>query len=125
MIDIFRRSLRVGITTTSYPEVEQPAPPAFRGQVVLDTMRCTGEAACAAACPSQAITVEHLSPEEWVWQLHDSRCVFCGLCADACPTGAISLTNEFELAVRDPSDLITEVIFKPATTVEKKDPESA
>jgi formate hydrogenlyase subunit 6/NADH:ubiquinone oxidoreductase subunit I len=47
----------------------------------------------------------------WAWELDDARCVFCGLCVEACPTGALVMSQEFELAVRDRSDLVTLVAF--------------
>lgn len=105
-----RRHLRTSRETPSYPDRPTPAPPAYRGQVTLHTGRCDGNAACARACPSQAITVEPTA-DGWVWELDDARCVFCGLCEEACPAQAISLTSDFELAVRDPEDLVTRVIF--------------
>ncbi len=111
MLKIFRQSSRTGIVTTTYPDVAEPAPPAYRGQVLLQTNRCTGDGACARVCPSQAIRVEGKLDGGWSWELDDARCVFCGLCAEACPTGAILISNEFELAVRDRADLTTKVTF--------------
>lgn len=111
MLSIIRRSLRTGIVTTSYPAVAEPAPAAYRGQVMLRPDRCTLDAACARVCPSDAITVTADDAGNRVWELTDARCVFCGLCAEACPTAAIELSTEFELAVRDPADLVTRVAF--------------
>lgn len=113
MLDIFRRSLKTGLVTTGYPSAPEPAPAAYRGQVTLQTERCTGDAACARACPSAAITVLKTDDGGWVWELDDARCVFCGLCQEACPTQAIRLTNDFELATRETADLITQVTFTP------------
>jgi formate hydrogenlyase subunit 6/NADH:ubiquinone oxidoreductase subunit I len=113
MLRIFRQSSRTGIVTTTYPDVAEPAPPAYRGQVLLQTNRCIGDGACARICPSRAIHVhvEVKLDEAWSWELDDARCVFCGLCAEACPTEAILISNEFELAVRDRADLTTKVSF--------------
>jgi formate hydrogenlyase subunit 6/NADH:ubiquinone oxidoreductase subunit I len=110
MLTIFRRSLRTGLVTTAYPDVPEAAPPAYQGQVMLDTARCTGDGACARVCPSAAIVVQP-TVDGWVWELDDARCVFCGLCAEACPAGALSMSNEFELAVRDRAELVTRVTF--------------
>jgi formate hydrogenlyase subunit 6/NADH:ubiquinone oxidoreductase subunit I len=99
-----------GIVTTNYPEVAEPAPEAFRGQVLLDSSRCTGDGACARVCPSNAIGVTE-SADGWVWTLDDARCVFCGLCEEVCPEQAISISNEFELATRSKVDLVTTVTF--------------
>jgi formate hydrogenlyase subunit 6/NADH:ubiquinone oxidoreductase subunit I len=110
MLSIFRHALKRGIVTTSYPEVEEPAPDAFRGQVMLDSGRCTGDGACARVCPSNAIVVAERE-DGWVWTLDDARCVFCGLCQEVCPEQAIVISNEFELATRARDDLVTTVTF--------------
>jgi formate hydrogenlyase subunit 6/NADH:ubiquinone oxidoreductase subunit I len=99
--------------TTGYPAVAEPAPPAYRGQVMLRPDRCNGDGACARVCPSGAIVVEGSNGGGWRWELDDASCVFCGLCAEVCPTRAIELSNEFELAVRDSADLVTRVTFVP------------
>ena len=110
MLRLLQRSLRGGVVTGAYPDAPEAAPPAFRGQVLLRTDRCTGDGACARVCPSGAITVVR-TESGWTWELTDARCVFCGLCQDACPTRAIELSNEYELSVRDASDLLTRVSF--------------
>jgi hydrogenase-4 component H len=110
MLKLFQRSLRSGIVTRLYPDAPEPAPPAYRGQVTLDVERCRGDGACARVCPSGAISVAR-DGDGWVWELTDARCVFCGLCQDVCPSQAIVLSNDFELAVRDPGDLTTRVAF--------------
>ena len=110
MLRVFKQRLVTGSATQPYPFQPEPAPDGFRGQVTLDTARCTGDAACMRVCPSDAIVVERTA-DGWVWNLTDARCVFCGLCEEACPTDAIALTNEFELAVRDARDLETRVEF--------------
>ncbi len=110
MVSVFRRSLKTGIVTKRYPAEPEPAPDAFRGQVQLDTDRCTGDGACARVCPATAISVQ--SDElGWVWSLTDARCVFCGLCEGVCESGAIRLSNEFELATLSALDLTTTVRF--------------
>ena len=114
MMGLFRRSLGGGVVTGAYPDVPEPAPPAYRGQVTLSVERCTGDGACARVCPSGAIAVTR-EDEGWLWELTDARCVFCGLCQDACPSQAIVLSGEFELAVRKLDDLTTRVRFASAT----------
>lgn len=110
MLSIFRHALKRGIVTTSYPAVPESAPEAFRGQVLLDSGRCTGDGACARVCPSNAIVVAE-SEAGWTWTLDDARCVFCGLCQEVCPEQAILISNEFELATRTSDDLVTTVMF--------------
>ena len=110
-MNVFRRGARIGVVTTTYPDVPEPAPSAFRGQIQLRTDRCIGDGACAGVCPSEAIAVIRTPDEGWTWELDDARCVFCGLCADICPTGAILVSNEFELSVRLRTDLVTRATF--------------
>jgi formate hydrogenlyase subunit 6/NADH:ubiquinone oxidoreductase subunit I len=110
VLNIFRRSYKTGIVTKTYPENPEPAPPAYRGQVLLHPKRCTGNGDCAKVCPSSAITVER-THSGWVWKLNDARCVFCGLCAEACKSSAVELSTDYELAVKEPADLVTRVEF--------------
>jgi hydrogenase-4 component H len=111
-VNVLRRVVGgAGVVTTSYPDVAEPAPLAYRGQVLLRTDLCTGEGACARVCPSAAIVVEGTLDDGWSWELDDGRCVFCGLCAEVCPTQAILLSNEFELSVRDRADLVVRATF--------------
>lgn len=110
MLRLLKRSVQGGVATRAYPDAAEAAPVAYRGQVMLRTERCTGDGACARACPSEAIAVVRAG-SGWTWELTDARCVFCGLCQEACPTAAIELSNEFELSVRDASDLSMRVTF--------------
>lgn len=112
MVNLIRRGVRSSVVTTTYPAVPEPAPPAFRGQVLLRTELCTGDGACARVCPSEAIIVTGKPDGGWTWQLDDARCIFCGLCAEVCPTSAILMSNEFELSVRNRDDLVTRARFE-------------
>jgi NADH-quinone oxidoreductase subunit I len=81
--------------------------------------KCVGCELCAWACPADAIYVEgaentedeRFSPGERygrVYQINYLRCILCGLCIEACPTRALTMTNEYELADDNRSDLIYE-----------------
>jgi hydrogenase-4 component H len=111
VVSALRRALQTGSVTTTYPDVAEPASPAYRGQVQLLADRCIGDGACARVCPSEAIAVTATPDAGWTWELDDARCVFCGLCAESCPTTAILLSNEFELSVRDRGDLVARATF--------------
>jgi hydrogenase-4 component H len=111
MLNAIRRGASGSIVTTRYPAEDEPAPPAFRGQILLHTDRCVGDGACARVCPSDAIVVTGTPEAGWCWELDDARCVFCGLCAEACPTDAILISQEFELSVRDRAALRARVRF--------------
>jgi Ni,Fe-hydrogenase III small subunit/NAD-dependent dihydropyrimidine dehydrogenase PreA subunit len=107
-VNIFRKSIATGLVTTGYPTTPEPAPPAFRGRPTLNPVRCTGEGRCAEVCPSQCIGI---TPDPAgggrVWTLDLAPCLFCGLCAEVCPSDAITMSGDYELAVRDRHDLIT------------------
>src|SRR5258708_33239301 len=96
--------------TISYPEVQKPIAPVWRGQHVLKrddngAERCTACGLCAVACPAEAIVMtaaervkgeEHLYREEKyasTYEINMLRCIFCGLCEEACPKEAIFLTD--------------------------------
>jgi len=98
----------------------------FRGEVILthdekNEHRCTGCSACEIACPNG--TIEIISKREEMpdgkkkkiidkFVYHLSMCTFCNLCILSCPTDAIVMSNDFEHAVTDRSQL-TKVLNKP------------
>jgi hydrogenase-4 component H len=126
-VNVIRRGSRVGVVTSTYPAFPEPAPPAYRGQVLLRTDRCIGDGACARVCPSEAIIVTGDPEAGWTWRLDDARCVFCGLCATACPTTAIVISNEFELSVRIREDLVARARFaaRPSSSLREMNEESS
>lgn len=111
-MNLFSKSLKTGLVTEGDPAVPAAPPSAFRGRPALAMDRCTGEAACAAVCPSQCLTVTTDSASGGrAWRLDLACCLFCGLCADACPTSAITMTGDYALAARDRRDLVTRIVF--------------
>lgn len=97
--------------TISYPEVQRPVSPVFRGLHVLKRdeegrERCTACGLCAVSCPAEAISMiseerkkgeEHLYREEKyaaVYEINMLRCIFCGFCEEACPKQAIYLQSD-------------------------------
>ncbi len=118
------------IITQQYPENRETLKmfDMFRGEVVLthnedNEHMCTGCSACEVVCPNG--TIEIISKriempdgkkkkviDKFVYHL--SMCTFCNLCILSCPTDAIKMSQDFEHAVFDRSQL-TKVLNKPGS----------
>jgi NADH-quinone oxidoreductase subunit I len=53
-----------------------------------------------------------------VYQIHKTRCIFCGYCEEACPVGAIFMGKDYELAVYSKDDFVWDKqdLLVPAST---------
>jgi NADH-quinone oxidoreductase subunit I len=67
------------------------------------------------ACPADAIYLEPAENDGSVqagpryakiYQIHKTRCIFCGFCEEACPVSAIFMGKDYELAVYSNKDFI-------------------
>jgi Ni,Fe-hydrogenase III small subunit/formate hydrogenlyase subunit 6/NADH:ubiquinone oxidoreductase subunit I len=105
VLDLFRQRLLRGLATNDYPGVVEPTPPAFRGMPRLREDRCCQEAACAAVCPANSITVLPLATGGWSWTLDRASCIGCGRCIEVCPHDALEAESVFELAARSREEL--------------------
>ncbi|MCL4541019.1 MAG: NADH:ubiquinone oxidoreductase [Chloroflexi bacterium] len=106
------RGLRTGVLTTSYPARPAAMPDGYRGrprisQALLDEQMIVS---LIAVCPTGAFL---RSPHGL--QLDLGRCVQCGLCAAIAPA-AVTMTPDFELAVRQRLDLVLEASEQPQET---------
>jgi formate hydrogenlyase subunit 6/NADH:ubiquinone oxidoreductase subunit I len=106
MLGWILQGLRTGIVTTRYPREPEPQPDGMRNRLIVDASRChpASHGECAAACPTSAVTADAVQ-----LRLDLARCIQCGRCVAVCPTGALSFTGEYEVAVLDRKDLITEI----------------
>ena len=69
----------------------------FDGSNSAEYCRQCQDAACAAACPVQAISIDE---QLRCWRVDDTLCVGCGECVDACPYHAIHLDAVTDVAAK-------------------------
>lgn len=113
MLKLIREVLKVGNATLPYPfePIEQMS--GFRGKPKHDPEKCIACAACAIACPPNALSMTtDLNQGFQTWTLFMGRCIYCGRCEEVCPTGAITLSPDFELAVMNKQDLYERADYK-------------
>ncbi len=110
---LFREVWKTGEATVPYPFVPAEVSPGFRGKPEHDHRLCIACAACAIACPPNALTLTTDMDQGIItWSIFYGRCIFCGRCEEVCPTGAIQLSPDFELAVMNKADLIEEADYE-------------
>ncbi len=97
-------------TTEEYPDrlsarTAEDLPGKSRGMLYNDIQKCSGCRFCSDVCPVDCIYIEtEQGPEKntsWVavFDIDNSRCVFCGLCVEACPTKSLQHTRQYEGSV--------------------------
>jgi hydrogenase-4 component H len=112
MLKLLKEIFRTGEATHKYPFAPIEVAKDFRGKPEHDAAQCIACAACAIACPANAITIEtDLAAGTRTWEIMFGRCIFCGRCEEVCPTAAIKLSPDFELAVGRKEDLIQSAVF--------------
>jgi hydrogenase-4 component H len=113
MLKLFREVLKVGNATIPYPFVAIEQMPGFRGKPHHDPQLCIACAACAIACPPNALRIDtDLDQGVQIWSLFVGRCIYCARCEEVCPTGAIVLSPDFELAVMNKADLSEQADYR-------------
>lgn len=99
MLQWLFRGLRHGIVTSAYPRNPEPAPPGFRGRVlVLD--KADAPQRLEDVCPTGAIRVR-----EGRVALDRGRCVLCGACVAAAPERFV-FVSDYETAARRRAALV-------------------
>jgi Ni,Fe-hydrogenase III small subunit/ferredoxin len=102
-LDILRFRAGYGGQTVAWPDGPARFPERFRGRPDVDPARCAaGCAACADACPTEAI----LDPGKPTMRVDLGRCLFCPACEEACPEGALRYTRDFRLSARSRAELV-------------------
>jgi hydrogenase-4 component H len=113
MLKLIKEVLKVGEATLAYPFEPVDVQPGFRGKPQHDPELCIACAACAIACPPNALSMERdIDQGIQTWTLFMGRCIYCGRCEEVCPTRAITLTPDFELAVMNKQDLYEQADYK-------------
>jgi len=124
--------------TTQYPHQRLELPERTRNRLYVNMDDCIGCDQCARACPVNCIDIETVkavgddTPGQtsqgkkkalWVtrFDIDIAKCCYCGLCVYPCPTECIWMTDVFEFAETERSDLIYNfVTLTPEEIAEKK-----
>ena len=113
VLKLLKEVLNVGEATVPYPFVPVELSPGFRGKPQHVPELCIACAACAVACPSNALTMTtNLDEGIITWSIFYGRCIYCGRCEEVCPTRAIQLSHDFELAVMNKADLYEQADYQ-------------
>lgn len=116
MLKLWKMEAKTGNATIKYPFAPLPVNDGMRGKPVHDAKVCIACAACAVACPANAIWMDVDTAQETVtWNINFGRCIFCGRCEEQCPFDAIKLSQEFELAVMTKEDLHEQAVYQLAS----------
>jgi len=107
------RALIKGPYTTKYPFKPPHISKNFRGKPEFNEKGCIGCGACTFVCPPSALSfadeIIDGEPKRRI-QLDFATCIFCGQCELNCITkDGIHLTNEFDLASFDRSELVESI----------------
>ena len=103
---IFRKPV-----TVNYPDEKVPMFPKFRGKQVMmrdeaGLEKCVACGLCAVEAAENDGTVMAGPRYAKVYQIHKTRCIFCGYCEEACPVSAIFMGKDYETAVYSNKDFI-------------------
>ena len=109
--------------TLEYPEKKKLLNEKFRGRLALkrnenNELACSGCEMCVRSCPAKgAINIVKEKDENGKMKVREfnidmSQCIFCGNCTEVCVQKNIYMTNDFELAAENKSDLYLKNVYK-------------
>src|SRR6266581_4638025 len=105
MFKILQKTLSAGIVTANYPAEPAKISDHFRGRPNFDFEKWKDARPAVEVCPTGAISLLDRGNSRKV-TVDYGLCVFCGLCAEASSDQAVRITQEFELATSDRSNLV-------------------
>ena len=111
--------------TLQYPEERWELPPAYRGFLHNDILKCTACTMCVKVCPVDCISLESVrgADKKMVLASYDiniGRCMYCGLCVEVCPPKSLKHTSGYEMASVDRGELILHFIAEDAADVKAR-----
>lgn len=106
--------------TVEYPEVKDEFNARLRGHIAVCTnedgsINCIDCKSCIRACPcGDLIKIEAKKDAEGKlvfdrFSIDLGRCIVCGNCVDACPKSVLIMSNDYEIAKYNKSDLVYEL----------------
>jgi Ni,Fe-hydrogenase III small subunit/Pyruvate/2-oxoacid:ferredoxin oxidoreductase delta subunit len=105
MFKILQKTVRTGTVTANYPAEPAQISDRFRGRPSFDFDKWKDARPAAEVCPTGAISLSDKGDSRKV-AVDYGLCVFCGLCAEASSEQAVRITQEFELATSERSNLV-------------------
>lgn len=106
------KALVRGPYTSKFPFKPHKPYERFRGKPYFYEKDCVGCAACAQVCPSKAIEVKDTKTKR-ILTVNWDICIFCGQCQANCLTEkGIMLSQEFDLAVTERKEGLSQTIEK-------------
>lgn len=102
MLNVLKNRFEQGCKTSAYPREKVQLPPRYRGRPEVNSDAPSDVvAACAAACPQEAI-------DPLAKTLDMGRCVFCGTCERVSQGRFVTFTRDFATAVAEKAHLLTQ-----------------